>query len=161
MAHLVTAETSREDAQSPLLMCVTNLRHSCPSDTRLHVVASMEKITVALTPQLFEDLKHPLWPHTTTDLELFIGRIKQSRPHSTGRTNTQDVMLREGSFVALLVGLPPTHPWVDACPHVNLNDVRPTLHRLPPTEKRSQCWPARHDLAAYWAALAQPWVPHE
>ena len=56
MAHLVNAETSREEAQSQLLMCVTNLRQSCPYDTRLHVVAYMEKITVALTPQLFEYL---------------------------------------------------------------------------------------------------------
>ena len=85
MAHLWNAETSREEAQSPLLLFVTNLRQSCPYDTRLHVVASMEKITVALTPQLFEYLKPPLLPHTNHDLELFIGRIKKSRRHITGQ----------------------------------------------------------------------------
>jgi hypothetical protein len=161
MAHLLTAETSREAAPSPRLTYVTNLRPSCPYATRVNVVAYLEKSTVALTPQLFEYLKQPLGPHTHHDLELFRGRLKKSRRHLTGRKNTQDCMLRDGSFVAMLCGLPHTHPWVDAFPHVHLNEVRPTLHLLRQTEKRSQCWHARHDVAAYLASLEQPWVPHE
>ena len=71
IAHLLNAETSSEEAQSPLLMFVTTLRQSCPYDTLLNVVAYIEKITVALTPQLFEYLKQSLLPHTNNDLELF------------------------------------------------------------------------------------------
>jgi hypothetical protein len=161
IAHLLHAETSSEEAQSQLLTYVSTLRHSCPYDTLLNVVAYIEKITVAFTPQLFEYLKQPLLPHTNNDLELFIGRIKKSRRHITGRKNTQDFMLREGSFVARLFGLPQTHPWVDAFPNVNLNDFRHSLNLLRQTEKRRKCWHARHDLAAYLASLEQPWVPRE
>ena len=161
IAHLLNAETSCEEAQSQLLTFVTNLRQSCPYDELLHLVAYVEKITVAFTPRLFEYLKQPLLPRTNNDLELFIGRIKKSRRHITGRKNTQDLILREGSFVAMLFGLPQTHPWVDAFPSVNLNDFRHTLNLLRQTEKRSKCWQARHDLAAYLASLEQPWGPHE
>jgi len=161
IAHLLNAETSCEEAQSQLLKFVTTLRQSCPYDELLNVVAYVEKITVAFTPHLFEYLKQPLLPRTNNDLELFIGRIKKSRRHITGRKNTQDFILREGSFVAMLFGLPQTYPWVDAFPNVNLNDLRHTLNLLRQTEKRSKCWHARHDLAAYLASLEQPWVPHE
>jgi hypothetical protein len=161
IAHLLNAETRREEAQSPLLTYVTTRRQSCPSDTLWTVVASIEKSTVALTPQLCEYLKPPLWPHTHNDLELFIGRLKQSRRPIPGRKNTQDCILREGRFVAMLLGLPHTHPWVDAFPNVHLNEFRHTLHRLRQTEKRRQCWPARHEVAAYLASLEQPWVPQE
>jgi hypothetical protein len=161
IAHLLNADTSCEEAQSPLLTFVTNLRQSCPYDELLNVVAYVEKITVALTPRLFESLKQPLLPRTNNDLELFIGRIKKARRPITGRKNTQDVILREGSFVAMRFGLPHTRPWGDAFPRVNLNDFRHTLKLLRQTEKRSTCWQARHDLAAYLASLEQPWVPHE
>jgi hypothetical protein len=161
MAHLLNAETSREAAQSPRLKYVTNLRQSCPYNTRLNVVASIEKSTVALTPQLFEYLKQPLLPPTHHDLERFIGRLKKSRRPITGRQNTQDVILREGRVVAMLCGLPHTHPWVEAFPNVHLNEFRHTRNLLRQTEKRSKCWHARHDLAAYLASLEQPWVPHE
>ena len=161
IAHLLNAETSSEEAQSQLLTYVTNLRQGCSYDTLLNVVAYIEQSPVAFTPQLFEYLKQPLLPQTNNELELFMGRLKKSRRHSTGRKNTQDFMLREGSFVARLFGLPHTHPWVDAFPNVNRNDFRHTLHLLRQTQKRSQCWHARHDLAAYLASLEQPWEPHE
>jgi hypothetical protein len=106
-------------------------------------------------------LKQPLLPRTNHDLEFFIGRLKTSRRHITGRKNTQNFILREGSCVAMLCGLPQTHPWVDAFPNVALTDFRHTLKLLRQTEKRSKCWHARHDFAAYVAALEQPWMPHE
>jgi hypothetical protein len=161
IAYLLDAETSCEEAQSQLLTFVTNLRPSCRYDELLPLVAYVEKITMAFTPPLFEYLKQPLLPRTNNALELFIGRIKKSRRHITGRKNTHDFLLREGSFVAMLFGLPHTHPWPDAFPNVDLSDFRHTLNLLRQTEKRSTCWHARHDLAAYLASLEQPWVPHE
>jgi hypothetical protein len=49
IAHLLNAETSSEEAQSPLLKYVTNLRQSCPYDARLNVVAYLEKKHVRLS----------------------------------------------------------------------------------------------------------------
>jgi hypothetical protein len=145
MAPLLNAEPSREAAPAPRLTYVTTRRQRWPYDTRLHVVASLEKITVALTPPLLESWKPPLWPPTTHDLALFSGRLQTSRRQITGSKHTPDLMRREGRFGAMRLGLPHTHPWVDAFPHVHLNDLRHTLHLLRQTEKRRQGWHARHD----------------
>ncbi|MDJ0904295.1 MAG: hypothetical protein QNJ55_36490 [Xenococcus sp. MO_188.B8] len=40
------------------------------------------------------------------DLEIFIGQVKKSRRHITGRKNTQSFIRREGSAVAILFALP-------------------------------------------------------
>jgi hypothetical protein len=153
IAHLLKAETSREQAQSRLLTFVHHLQQSCSHDGLLSLVAYVEKITIAFTPHLFDYLKQPLLPRTNNDLELFIGRIKKSRRHITGRKNTQEFILREGSFIAILFGLPDTTHWVDTFPSVHLNDFHHTLNLLRQPEKRSKCWHARHDLAAYLASL--------
>jgi hypothetical protein len=161
IAHLLEAKTSCEQAQSQLLTCVNDLQHSCPHAELLDLVTYVQKITVAFTPHLFEYVKHPLLPRTNNDLELFIGRLKKSRRHVTGRKNTQEFILREGSFVAILFGLPHTTNWVDAFPNVNLNAFRHTLKLLRQTEKRRKCWHARRDLGAYLSALEQQGLPHE
>ena len=161
IAHLLEAKTSCEQAQSQLLTLVNDLQHSCPHTELLDLVTYGQKITVAFTPHLFEYLKHPLLPRTNNDLELFIGRLKKSRRHVTGRKNTQEFILREGSFVAILFGLPQTTNWVEAFPNVNLNDFRHTLKLLRQTEKRRKCWHARRDLGAYLSALEQQGLPHE
>jgi hypothetical protein len=153
LAPLVKAETRREQAQSRLLTVVHPLQHSCSHDGLLSLVAYVEEITLAWTPHLFDDLKQPLVPRPNHDLERFIGRIKQSRRHITGRKNTQELILREGSFMAILFGLPDTTHWVDSFPRVHLNDFHHPLNRLRQPEQRSKCWPARHDLAAYLASL--------
>ena len=106
------------------------------SEDLLKVVTYFEKITVAFTPHLFEYLKQPLLPRTNNDLELFIGRITKSRRHITGRKNTQDFILREGSFVAMLFGLPHTNNWVDAFSKVNPDDFHHTL-QSPAADLRS------------------------
>lgn len=106
IAHLLNAETSGEQAPSPLLTGVHHLQQRCSYEELVNVATDIEKITLALTPHLFDDLKHPLLPRTTNDLELFIGRVKKSRRHLTGRKNTQAFILRDGSFVAMLFGLP-------------------------------------------------------
>jgi hypothetical protein len=50
IAHLLNAGTTDEDAPSPLRTCVHDLRHSCPHEDLLNVVADLEKSTAALTP---------------------------------------------------------------------------------------------------------------
>jgi hypothetical protein len=161
IAHLLEADPSCEDPQSQLLTCVHHLRQRCPHKDLLSLVAYLEKITVAFTPHLFEYLKQPLLPRTNNDLELFIGRIKKSRRQITGRKNTQEFMLREGSSVAVLFGLPHTDNWVDAFSRVHPTDFHHTLTLLRQPEKRRKCWRARHDLAVYLAALEQPWISQE
>jgi hypothetical protein len=144
-AHLLDADTRCEEAPSPRLTCVTNLRPSCRYAALWPLGAYVEKITMAFTPHLFESLKPPLLPRTTHELELFRGRLKKSRRPITGRKNTQDFILRAGSCVAMRLGLPPTHPWPDAFPHVHLNAFRHTLKLLRQTAKRRKCGHARHD----------------
>ena len=160
-AHLLDADTRGEAAPSPVLTFVTTLRPSGREDERVPVGADVEKITMALTPHLCASLPPPWRPPTKPDRDLCLGRLKPSRRHLTGRTNTQDLLRREGRLVALRLGLPPTPPWPDAFAHVTLNDCRPTRHLWRQTEKRSTGWHARHDGAAYGASLEQPWVPHE
>jgi hypothetical protein len=161
IAHLLNAGTTDEDAQSQLLTFVHGLRQSCPHEDLLNVVAYLEKITEAFTPYLFEYIKQPLLPRTNNDLELFIGRIKKSRRHITGRKNTQTFILREGSFVAILFGLPPTNNWVEAFSKVTPDEFHHLLNLLRQTDKRRKCWHVRRDLIVYLTALEQHWVPHE
>jgi hypothetical protein len=161
IAHLLNAGTTDEDAPSQLLTFLHGLRHSCPHEDLLNVVAYLEKITAAFTPSLFEHVKQPLLPRTTNALELFIGRIKKSRRHITGRKNTQAFMLRAGSFVAMLFGLPQTNNWVEAFSRVTPAEVHHSLILLRQTDKRSKCWHVRRDFIVYLTALEQHWVPHE
>jgi hypothetical protein len=98
---------------------------------------------------------------STNDLERFIGRIKKCRRHITGRKNTQEFILREGSLVATRFGLPHTNDWGDAFSRVHPDEFHHSLHLLRQPEKRRKCWQARRNLGAYLAALEQPWVPHE
>jgi hypothetical protein len=161
ITHLLKVETSCEEAQSQLLTFVHELKESGLPTALLRVVTYVEKITVAFAPHLFEYLRQPLLPRTNNDLELFIGRIKKSRRHITGRKNTQEFILREGSSVAMLFGLPPATNWVHPFSRVNTDDFHQSLNRLRQTEKRRKCWHTRRDLVAYLSALEQPWVPHE
>jgi hypothetical protein len=161
IAHLLKVETSGEEAQSQLLTFVHELKESGLPTVLLRVVTYVEKITVAFAPHLFEYLRQPRLPRTTNDLELFIGRIKKSRRHMTGRKNTQAFIRREGSSVAMLFGLPPATNWVHPFSRVNTNDFHQSLNRLRQTEKRRKCGHTRRDLVAYLSAVEQPWVPHE
>ena len=161
IAHLLHIQTSCQEAPAQLLGFIQKLQHSCLPTELLRVVPYFEKITVAFAPHLFDYLKQPLLPRTNNDLELFIGRLKKSRRHITGRKNTQEFILREGSAVAMLFGLPQPNNWVEAFSRVDSNDFHHTLNLLRQTDKRSKCWQARHDLGAFLASLEQPWVPQE
>jgi hypothetical protein len=95
IAHLLQAQTSGEEAQSQLLACIQELKQRGLPTELGRVMTYVEKITVAFAPHLFEYLKQPLLPRTNNDLELFIGRIKKSRRHITGRKNTQEFILHQ------------------------------------------------------------------
>ena len=156
IAHLLHVQTSCQEAQAQLLEFIQKLKHSLPTEL-LRVVPFFEKITVAFAPHLFDYLKQPLLPRTNKDLELFIGRIKKSRRHITGRKNTQEFILREGSAVAMLFGLPQPNNWVEAFSQGRFQRFsHHTLNLLRQTDKRSKCWQARHDLGAFLASLEQP-----
>lgn len=161
IAHLLKAETGGEEAQAAVVAFVQGLQQNCRQAALLRLAAYVAKITLAFIPHLFEYRQPPLLPRTNNDLELFIGRLKKSTRHITGRKNTQAFMLREGHMVAILFGLPHTDNWEDAFARVDPNPFQQTLRLLRQTDKSSKGWRARHDFAAYLASLEQPWVPHE
>jgi hypothetical protein len=161
IAHRVKAATRVEEAQSQLLTVVDERKPSGLPPDLLRGVTSMEKLTIAFAPHRFEYLKQPLRPRTNTELARLSGRLKKSRRHITGRQTTQAFILREGRFVAILVGLPETTNGVDAFARRNAHDVHQLLNLLRQPETRRQCWYTRRDLGAYLPALEQPWGLHE
>lgn len=64
------------------------------------------------------------------DLEICIGQIKKSRRQITGRKNTQSFILREGSAVAILFGLPQDTNWLESFATVELDKFRTALAAL-------------------------------
>lgn len=161
IAHRVQAQISCDEAQSQLLAFIDERKQSGLPTELLRVVTSVEKLTIAVAPHLVEYLKQPRLPRTNHDLERFMGRLKKSRRHITGRKNTQEFILRDGRMVAILFGLPHTDHWGAAFARVNPNDFYLTLNLLRQTEKRRKCGRVRRDLGAYLAALEQPWVSQE
>ena len=143
------------------------------------IAASVERVMVAPSSALMKKLSRMLavlnlfqkefeqlvmvfsWIDHINDLELLIGRIKKSRRHITGRKNTQDCILREGSFVAMLFGLPYPNHWLDTFAGVNPHDVYHSLKLLRQTKTQRKCWQARRDLGAYLAVLEQQVLPRE
>lgn len=161
LAHGLTADPSRAHAPSRLRPGVPHLPHRGAPDGRLSVVASVEKIPRAWTPPRVEDVKPPLGPRTTHELERFRDRLKPSRRHLTGRQNPHAWIRRAGSWMAMLFGLPdPPHRGATV-PRGNPEAVHHTLPLVRQPEKRRQGWHARHDFAAYLAALEPPGVSHE
>ena len=108
-------------------------------------MTSGAQITVACAPPLFESWKPPLWPRTNHALERFIGRLKQSRRHITGRQHTQACILRDGTFVAIRFGLSQPDRWVDAGSRVNPQDFHHHLHLVRHIDTRRTCWQVRRD----------------
>jgi hypothetical protein len=145
IAQLLKAHTSGEDAQAPLVTLVHELQHSGLPPALVRVLTSGAKITGAFAPHRFEYVKPPLLPRTNHDLERFSGRLKKSRRHITGRKNTQACILREGTFVAILLGLPPPDSWVDAFSRVNPHDFHHHLNLVRQIDTRRKCWHVRRD----------------
>ena len=139
LAHRWQAPSSGEDAPSPRMAFREELKPSGLPTALLRVVTEVETSPSAFAPHLWEDVPPPLLPRTKHALERFLGRLRQSRRHSTGRTHTPALMRRDGSRVALRFGLPHPDHWGAAFARVNPHDFHRTLHRLRQPEKRRQC----------------------
>ena len=162
IAHLLEAEGSDAQALPKLLNYVTQLKkHISDGGVVAQWLAHFEKITASFSPKLFSYLQEPLLPKTNNDLEIFIGQVKKSRRQITGRKNTQSFILREGSAVAILLGLPQDTNWLESFATVELNSFRTALAALRRSSDRSKCWQIRRDLTNYLSALEQQWFNSE
>ena len=162
IAHLLDAEGSVADALPKLLNNLTQLKqHTSDSDIVDQWLAHFQKITASFSPKLFSYLQEPLLPKTNNDLEIFIGQIKKSRRQITGRKNTQSFILREGSAVAILFGLPQDTNWLESFATVEFDSFRTALAALRRSSERSKCWQIRRDLTNYLSALEHQWFNSE
>ncbi len=164
ISTLKTNDENDEEAKKGLIGFIKNLKRLKQVRTNtelLQLVIHFEKITLAFAPYLFQFLKQPLLPRTNNELELFIGKMKKSRRQVTGRKNIHNFILREGSFVAILFGLPQPNNWMEAFSRVNIDDFHRQLELLRQTDKRSKRWHVRKDLAAYLNSLEELWYSQE
>ena len=112
-------------------------------------------------PRLFTYVEQPLLPRTNNDLEQFIGRMKKARRQATGRKNTQEYILREGQYVAILYGLPEVDSYIARFADVDFGAFRETLERMRRKQERSNAWRVRRDLAGYLKDLEETWSSSE
>lgn len=159
--QLLDTSGSEREARHKLLSFVESLRESAVEEKMLSWFEHFEHITRSFAPYLFAYLEQPLLPRTNNELEVFIGRMKRSRRQATGRKNTQEFILREGSWVAILFGLPPLSNLVTSFAQVDFDKVRQTLNALRRTSERSKCWRIRRDLPDYLLGLEQHWLSPE
>ncbi len=148
IAHLLDTKTSAAQALPGLLQYLAQLKQeiadapdkltttsALDSDLSVHVMLEQwlnhfQKITISFDSQLFSYLQEPLLTKTNNDLEIFIGQVKKSRRQITGRKNTQSFILREGSAVAILFGLPQDTNWLESFATVELDNFRTALAAL-------------------------------
>jgi hypothetical protein len=159
-----TATQNPEDAKKGLVRFIKNLKRLKQVRTNpelLELVLHFEKITLAFAPYLFQFLVQPLLPCNNNELELFIGKMKKSRRQITGRKNIHNFILREGSFVAILFGLPQPNNWLESFSRANIDDFQRQLELLRQTDKRSKRWHVRKDLPAYLTSLEELWHSQE
>jgi hypothetical protein len=72
--------------------------------------------------------------------------VVSSRSDDTSRAaRIPALILRDGTLVAIRLGLPHTNNWVDAFSRVNPHDFQHILTLLRQTAKRRKCWHARRD----------------
>ena len=160
IAQLLDAEGSSSAACGRLTAHVEGLEAKRDRELngyRKHI----RKLTEAFAPKLFAYLDQPLLPRTNNELELFIGRIKKSRRQATGRKNTQEFIVREGQYVAVLYGLPAGSNLIEGLTQVDMAALRQTLEHLRRQEERSKAWRARRDLPGYLVKLEQSWFHRE
>ena len=178
IAHLLDTEIAAAQAVPDLLNYLAQLKLEIADTTDLSLTREFgsdltvnallnqwlnhfQKITTSFSCKLFSYRQEPLLPKTNNDLEIFIGQIKKSRRQITGRKNTQSFILREGSAVAILFGLPQDTDWVKSFATVELNTFRTALATLRRSSERSKCWQIRRDLANYLSVLEQQWFNSE
>lgn len=121
----------------------------------------IQKQSRAFESRLFTYVEQPLLPRTNNDLEQFIGRMKKARRQATGRKNTQEYILREGQYVAILYGLPEVSSYIARFAEVDFAAFRETLERMRRRQERSNAWRVRRDLPGYLKDLEQTWTSSE
>ena len=178
IAHLLDTETAAAQAIPDLLNYLAQLKQEIADTTDLSLARELgsdltvntllnqwlnhfQKITTSFSSKLFSYREEPLLPKTNNDLEIFIGQVKKYRRQITGRKNTQSFILREGSAVAILFGLPQDTDWVESFATVELDNFRTALATLRRSSERSKCWQIRRDLKNYLSALEQQWFNSE
>ena len=157
IAHRLDGEGSAAKAEHNLLDYLTQISKETTAPL-VEWVQHFEKITQSFLPKLFSYLQQPLLPLTNNELEIFIGQLKKRRRQVTGRKNTQAFILREGSAVAILFGLPQETDWLESFAQVNLDDFHTSLAALRRGEQRSKCWRIRRALKNYLSGLEQRWL---
>lgn len=168
VVHHLEGEGSAEQAHTQLLSFIQSPTPPAPAPKlprppvqrppRLFLQHA-RKITKSFGQKLFTYLEQPLLPTTNNDLEVFIGQIKKSRRHVTGRKATHRFVLREGAFVAVLFGLPQEINWRKKFGAVPMEAFRTALAKLRRPRYRSKVWLIRRDLPAYLSALESQWLP--
>ncbi len=178
IAHLLDTETAAPQAIKDLLNYLAQRTQEITDTTDLSLARELDsdltvrallnqwlnhfqKTTTSFGSKLFSCRQEPLLPKTNNDLEIFIGQVKKSRRQITGRKNTQSFILREGSAVAILFGLPIDTNWLESFATVELDNFRTALAALRRSSERSKCWRIRRDLKNYLSTLEQQWFNSE
>jgi hypothetical protein len=152
---LLTEAKEQEEAQVALAEQIQQIqrKRSLPVAWREH----MGKLSTSFAPYLFAYLEEPALPKTNNELEVFIGQMKKARRRATGRKNTQEYILREGQYVAVLYGVGGAYDWTEEFARVDQEEFKRTLRELRRSSERSKCWRIRQDLKGYLAELEGRW----
>lgn len=160
IVHHLKGPGSAETAYADLLDVMASPPPSAPvAQPEAGFLQHALKITKSFGKKLFTYLEQSLLPTTNNDLEVFIGQVKKSRRHITGRKNTHHFILREGAFVATLFGLPQEINWPEKFAAVPMDEFRTNLAKLRRRQHRSKVWLIRRDLKSYLARLETHWIP--
>ena len=155
VAQLLNEAEEKKDPQAELREQSKHINRmrSLPVEWR----DQMAKVTTSFAPHLFAYLEEPALPRTNNDLEVFIGQMKKARRQATGRKNTQEYILREGQYVAVLYGIDGSRNWVEEFARVDREEFKRKLRELRRSTERSKCWQIRRDLKGYLEDLEGRW----
>ena len=156
-AQLLDSAFPRVEAQAQRCDYVAGLA-SGNDAWRGEVAPHLWKQTQAFAWGLFVYRAEPQLPRTNNELELFIGAVKKSHRHVTGRKNTTAFILREGRAVALFSSLPAPADWVTTFVGVNWEHFQAALADLRRTDERRKAWQARRNLLSYLQDLETRWA---
>jgi hypothetical protein len=109
----------------------------------------LSKLTLSFSPRLFVYRQIPELPKTNNELEIFIGRLKKSRRHVTGRKNTQTFVLREGGAAAILYGLPKETHWGDFILDADREAFAQNLETIRRRAQRQKSWSIKRKMPVF------------
>jgi hypothetical protein len=115
----------------------------------------LSKLTDSFSPRLFVYRQIPELPKTNNELEIFIGRLKKSRRHVTGRKNTAAFVLREGGAAAILYGLPKETHWGDFIIDADRNAFVQALEALRRRAQRQKSWSIKRKMPVFLESLEE------